>query len=197
MRLEDFLQRVEHQGSVEWLEPHLQALVALDWGDPALQEAMARLPEPGPAWHSGHPGEETWSEQVLLYREHVQVSLFRLAAGGRMPLHEHPGMAVMMRVLRGQLQVDSYDWAQLRAPHPPWRATRTASAVQGVFEPPSTLLPHWGNIHTLLALEDTVFLDVIVPPYSPERPYQLFEPLPGQDPSSEEGWWLVPVPNGP
>lgn len=38
------------------------------------------------------------------------MGVFFLRAGARLPLHDHPGMVVLSRVLQGTLRWVSYDW---------------------------------------------------------------------------------------
>jgi cysteamine dioxygenase len=110
----------------------------------------------------------SWRATTLHEDSLQEVALFALLAGHSIPLHDHPGMTVHQRVLRGALEVEAWDLleahtaVELRARH---RGIVRCDASTGVH----TLTATEGNLHRVMALEDTVFLDVLAPPYGAER----------------------------
>ena len=44
--------------------------------------------------------------------EDYRLVLFFIKKGTRMPLHDHPNMAVMTRLLEGSMALASYDWVE-------------------------------------------------------------------------------------
>lgn len=109
-----------------------------------------------------------------IYEVHeLCVCFFSLAAGTKMPLHDHPEMAVLTRVVMGRLRLrladmrgddgqGCYKFQEVRA---------------GEVAAPHTitLTPSSGNLHEFEALEDTVMLDVIMPNYSVLRDVTYYE----------------------
>lgn len=101
----------------------------------------------------------------------VAIGIFLLPPFATIPLHDHPQMSVLSRVLAGSLRVRSFDWAE---------AGGSASIVVGerrraflldddLVEGPVTRVLHpekAGNVHAFAAGEDgCTILDVIAPPY--------------------------------
>ncbi|XP_052182794.1 plant cysteine oxidase 3 isoform X2 [Diospyros lotus] len=132
------------------------------------------------------------------------------------PLHDHPGMTVLSKVLYGSLHVKAYDWvepAQIQrstAPsNSPVRLAKLA-ADKVVTAPCETqvLYPKiGGNLHCFTAVAPCAVLDVLTPPYNNaagrtctyyhDYPYSGFsvgnedEPRDGNE---EEYAWLAPLP---
>ncbi|KAL1529659.1 hypothetical protein AB1Y20_000600 [Prymnesium parvum] len=105
------------------------------------------------------------------------MAIFYLPKGTRIPLHDHPEMTVLSKVLLGSLCVTSYDM--------PAAAPRTARSRFSFFtqprvlhcaSPTKTLVtapcdtlrlePLTGNIHQFEAVEDTAIFDLLAPPYN-------------------------------
>lgn len=87
------------------------------------------------------------------------IAVFVMPKGSKLPLHDHPGMFVITRVLWGCLRVDEFDLegndcVAVRQP--------VMFAREGEVR---TLGPNKGNVHAFTAMENTAVLDVLVPPY--------------------------------
>jgi len=115
----------------------------------------------------------------------LSIGIFVIPAGSGIPLHDHPGMTVLSKLLFGSLRVTSYDMPDGgpgRESSPPgdgglslpWMtqparpALRVGPAVSSVVHAPCTTLQleaHKGNIHQFHALQDTAIFDVLSPPY--------------------------------
>ncbi|XP_062199940.1 plant cysteine oxidase 3-like [Phragmites australis] len=114
------------------------------------------------------------------------MGVFCFPAGATLPLHDHPQMVVLSKLLYGSMRVKSYDW--VAAPCRVSGATKSGLAkvvaVDELREAPckaSVLFPRsGGNIHTLTAVTPCALLDVLAPPYSEDlgRPSTYFTDIP-------------------
>tara|TARA_B100000780_G_scaffold263038_1_gene216643 strand:+ start:335 stop:880 length:546 start_codon:yes stop_codon:yes gene_type:complete len=115
----------------------------------------------------------------------LSIGIFVIPAGSGIPLHDHPGMTVLSKLLFGSLRVTSYDMPDGgpgRESSPPrdgglslpWMTQparpllRVGPAVSSVVNAPCTTLQLEavsGNIHQFHALQDTAIFDVLSPPY--------------------------------
>jgi len=113
-----------------------------------------------------------WTERLLFERPDLHASLFLVPAGRELPLHDHPGMTVLLRVLAGRLEIRSFDWV----PGSPGFARARPARTVGPRDCCDVLGPRDGNLHHLRALEDTAFVDLFSPYYDEEagRPCTYF-----------------------
>ncbi|EEE69887.1 hypothetical protein OsJ_29708 [Oryza sativa Japonica Group] len=118
-------------------------------------------------------------------RAHPRIGVFCFPAGATLPLHDHPQMVVLSKLLYGSMRVKSYDWANA----PPCSGPRKSGlarvvAVDEMREAPckaSVLFPRsGGNIHSLTAVTPCALLDVLAPPYAEDlgRPSTYFSDIP-------------------
>ncbi len=94
-----------------------------------------------------------------------------------MPYHDHPRQHVGLRVLSGQLQVDSCDIendSQSPIVGREYRVTRKDSQVMSSDSDVLVVQPLVNNIHKITAHKDSMFLDFVVPPYSAGRSITYF-----------------------
>lgn len=100
----------------------------------------------------------------------LSLGIFCLPAHARIPLHNHPGMTVLSRVLYGQMHVKSCDWLDPGAPdHLPREAVKVLDNVFCSADDPIALFPaSGGNIHQFTAVTDCAVLDLMSPPYCTE-----------------------------
>ncbi|GLT44859.1 hypothetical protein SLA2020_187330 [Shorea laevis] len=111
------------------------------------------------------------------------IGIFCFPAGRTFPLHDHPEMTVLSKLLYGSVHIKAYDWIMEKKSG--CRTSGIAGAVtNGIFKAPcepSALFPRsGGNIHSFTALTPSAILDVLSPPYSEEfgRPSTYFMDFP-------------------
>ncbi|XP_025822591.1 plant cysteine oxidase 4-like isoform X1 [Panicum hallii] len=111
------------------------------------------------------------------------MGVFCFPAGATLPLHDHPEMVVLSKLLYGSVRVRSYDWVAA----PPRSGARKCGlarvvAADEVRRAPceaSVLFPRsGGNLHAFTAVTPCAILDVLTPPYSEERPSTYFSDVP-------------------
>ncbi|KAM4871811.1 2-aminoethanethiol dioxygenase-like [Thomomys bottae] len=132
------------------------------------------------------------------------LGVFLLRAGARIPLHDHPGMHGLLRVLYGTVRVCCLDklepggaWGP-GAPGnlegaPPRPGVLRSTAEYTEASAPCVLSPSRDNLHQILAVRGpAAFLDILAPPYDPTqgrecRYYRVLERLPLGAAEAQEG----------
>ncbi|XP_068806920.1 2-aminoethanethiol dioxygenase [Struthio camelus] len=147
--------------------------------------------------------------------ESFSMGVFLLRSGACIPLHDHPGMNGMLKVLYGTLRIACMDTLPPAgagaagagagaAPPPPPAAAAAAGAGAGAAachrallrsrqhytpaSPPCLLSPHTDNLHQIDAVDGpAAFLDILAPPYDPEhgRDCHYYRLLEGPPPGAE------------
>lgn len=115
------------------------------------------------------------------------IGIFCLPCGAVIPLHDHPGMTVMTRLLYGRMHVRAFDVLQRKESRNfidldlcwkgavlglmgrRWNVKLRDEFVMQEENCLSFLTPDKANIHTFRALTSCAVLDVLAPPYSPKR----------------------------
>lgn len=149
------------------------------------------------------------------------IGVFALRSGVSIPLHDHPGMNGMLKVLYGKVRIrcfDKLDGSPEPDPNPDTvlegavsdtaqkdAACRAVLRSSGEFtqqSAPCVLSPRMANLHQIDALEGpAAFLDILAPPYNTDdgRDCHYYRVLhtaskKGDDKHSEETVWLLEVP---
>ncbi|XP_054839216.1 2-aminoethanethiol dioxygenase [Eublepharis macularius] len=206
-----------------------------------LDEVRAEDLRLAPRGPSAVPGavQPPVSYMHICETESFSMGVFVLRAGACIPLHDHPGMHGLLKVLYGTLRIACFDTAaggaggggeggggggpesalgasSAAAPkQPPPRSAsprchRALLRSHQLYTPasaPCRLSPHTDNLHQIDAVGGpAAFLDILAPPYDPERGrdchyYRLGE---GQSLASEaepqglpKEVWLQETPQAP
>lgn len=109
----------------------------------------------------------------------LSMGIFVLPSGSAIPLHDHPDMTVLSKVLFGSLNVTSYDMPTKSTEDKTVplkrfmrRSPRTIQCAPPLLRsvaapcPPLQLDAHTGNIHRFEATDHTAIFDVLLPPYN-------------------------------
>jgi len=107
------------------------------------------------------------------------LGVFCFPENGKIPLHDHPGMTVVSKLVYGRLRVRSFDWADANetgkeinpktgvATFVPRKAVVVADRELGQTPtPPLALYPRDANVHTFTALAPSAMMDLLTPPYA-------------------------------
>lgn len=102
------------------------------------------------------------------------IAIFMLPAQAKIPLHDHPNMMVLSKLLCGDLSVRAF--TPFSRDGDRIRARRTASVTKTAADDTWYLGSSDNNIHEFTALTPCVILDVLLPPYAlPERPCTYYK----------------------
>ncbi|XP_030019504.1 2-aminoethanethiol dioxygenase-like [Sphaeramia orbicularis] len=119
--------------------------------------------------------------------ELFSMGVFLLRTGASIPLHDHPGMNGMLKVLYGKVSVRCFDKLEENLTDgtvppqfkPPLAAFQTSSLCRSVLRSiceysdcssPCILTPLRDNLHQIDAVEGpAAFLDILAPPYDPDN----------------------------
>ncbi len=115
-------------------------------------------------------------EEVFMTDPSFHASVFALAEGETIPLHDHPRMDVISKVLRGRARVRTYEWVDAAA----LRARACGELILGEDDGALVLRKSPGTLHTITALEGTAFLDLFAPYYDDvARPCRYYKEVGG------------------
>ena len=106
------------------------------------------------------PSTKAWHSIELVEGPDVHATLFGLRAGAVIPLHDHPGMTVLCKVLHGRMRVSSLEWETAGSSG---RRLGTADV-----DPSSAPLFIRDSLHEITALTDCAFVDLFSPWYDPD-----------------------------
>jgi quercetin dioxygenase-like cupin family protein len=103
----------------------------------------------------------------------AHATVFTLGRGGVLPLHDHPAMTVICKVLRGRMRVETFEWVDPEAGLARELGTREIDETSD----PVVFGPEPGTLHRITALADCAFIDLFAPYYDDERPCRYYRPV--------------------
>ncbi|XP_066586784.1 2-aminoethanethiol dioxygenase isoform X2 [Prorops nasuta] len=103
--------------------------------------------------------------------EDLEISIFILKQGVTMPMHDHPGMHGLLKVISGTVEVKSYSTKvstdNVLRPNEEIPAIRHRPVHVSASSPACILTPWDKNLHEISCLEGpAAFLDILSPPYN-------------------------------
>jgi hypothetical protein len=111
-------------------------------------------------------------EAVFTTDPAFHASVFALAEGETIPLHDHPSLDVISKVLCGRMRVRTYEWIDPAS----LVAQDRGEVVLGPDDDALVLRQLPGTLHTVTAIEPTAFLDLFAPYYDDEaRPCTYYK----------------------
>lgn len=169
---------------------------------------------PPPPYHHGAPPV---TYMHICETDHFSMGVFLLKTGACIPLHDHPGMYGMLKVMYGKVRISCFDkleWPpgspQVAPPLPgaqieALRRSVLRSAGEYTEESgPCVLFPDRDNLHQIDAVDGpTAFMDILAPPYDPDdgRDCHYYRVLPEAEGKNnahkEKEVWLMEISQPP
>ena len=118
----------------------------------------------------GLPAPDGWPALEIGQGDSAHATLFALRRGQSMPLHDHPSMTVLCKVLFGSIRVRTLVWTDRAA----GAARDLGERVLGASDEPLMVGPEPGTLHAIEAIEDCAFLDLFSPYYDDDRQCSYF-----------------------
>lgn len=141
--------------NLQQLKTMLDTLTAEDVNlDPALLEDNT--------WNDPQKAPMTYIE---LYQDtHVNIGMFVLKPGSTLPLHDHPKMHGLLKVIAGEIKIANYSIRSSNGEE--IIAERHEDIVADATSEACILKPRDHNLHEIYSIEGAAaFLDVLAPPY--------------------------------
>lgn len=165
---------LENQGKLRSLMTEVRA------ADLKLVPRRADDSSPLPYHHHHHHGGPPVTYMHICETDQFSMGVFLLKSGASIPLHDHPGMHGMLKVMYGKVRISCFDrlagsTSPAAPPLPPaqkgalrrslLRSTEEYTEESG----PCVLSPDRDNLHQIDAVDGpTAFMDILAPPYDPD-----------------------------
>ncbi|XP_074532662.1 2-aminoethanethiol (cysteamine) dioxygenase b [Halichoeres trimaculatus] len=131
-------------------------------------------------YHSGAP-PVTYMQ--ICETDSFSMGVFLLKSGASIPLHDHPGMHGILKVMYGKVRISCFDRLERPAgssqEEPPLPPTQMGALRRSVLRctgeyteesGPCVLSPDRDNLHQIDAVDGpTAFMDILAPPYDPDE----------------------------
>lgn len=114
---------------------------------------------------------------TVAHTANFDIAIFMIPKGQRLPVHDHPNMSVISKVVEGALRVRSF--SPISSTEEEARTVRQEEFCTKQSKDEAWLLsPTVGNFHEFTAESACVIFDVLLPPYEyPHRPCNYYEVL--------------------
>lgn len=152
-----------------------------------------------------HHGAPPVTYMHICETDHFSMGVFLLKSGASIPLHDHPGMHGLLRVMYGKVRISCFDRLEQVGPPPaPAQVDSLRRSVRrstGEYTEESglcVLFPDRDNLHQIDAVDGpTAFLDILAPPYDPDdgRDCHYYKVLTEAEKDKEV--WLVEISQPP
>lgn len=173
---------------------------------PRTADAQQRHP------YHGTPPPVTYMH--ICETDEFSMGVFLLKRGASIPLHDHPGMHGMLKVLYGKTRITCFDRLDRSSlsgapagepsssPPPYQNGSLRRSVLRSTGEytehsGPCVLTPYRDNLHRIDAVDGpTAFLDILAPPYEPDdgRDCHYYKVVPEE--AREAGGAQTEIPTG-
>ena len=125
---------------------------------------------------------QSFNDPVCMEICHVSqftLAVFILPAGSRLPIHDHPQMCVLCKLVTGSLTYRSFTAESSLEDSKEETLYECTEVIKSAKDSSWYLTPTRGNFHELIAHENCVLFDVLLPPYQePDRPCSYFQAHP-------------------
>ncbi|XP_060942918.1 2-aminoethanethiol (cysteamine) dioxygenase b [Limanda limanda] len=191
---------LENLGKLQTLMTEVRA------GDLQLAPRRAEDSPPGVAPVLPYPhGAPPVTYMHICETDHFSMGVFLLKSGASIPLHDHPEMHGVLKVLYGKVRIRCFDRLEPNpAPAQVGSLRRSVLRSTGEFTEecgPCVLSPDRDNLHQIDAVDGpTAFMDILAPPYDPDdgrdcHYYRVLEADPAGP--KEKELWLMEISQPP
>lgn len=163
-----------------------------------------------------HHGAPPVTYMHICETDHFSMGVFLLKSGASIPLHDHPGMHGMLKVMYGKVRISCFDRLERPAGGPqvgpPLAPAQVESLRRSVLRSTGeyteesglcVLFPDRDNLHQIDAVDGpTAFLDILAPPYDPDdgrdcHYYKVLTEAEGKSTAQGKEVWLVEISQPP
>lgn len=144
---------------------------ALTAEDISLEASLSQM-----RLHPGFRNEEAVGNIHICSNDAATMQVFVLHRDQQMPIHDHPHMIGILKVIKGCVRINSYTFKGYESKKPGSSVIHTLKQTSEVCkgDPACVLTPSERNFHSIVALNgEAAFLDILSPPY--------FTKIDGQD----------------
>lgn len=164
---------------------------------------------PLPYHHGGPPV----TYMHICETDQFSMGVFLLKSGASIPLHDHPGMHGMLKVMYGKVRISCFDRLERSSgstlPAPPLPPAQMGALRRSLLRSigeyteecgPCVLSPDQDNLHQIDAIDGpTAFLDILAPPYDPDddRDCHYYKVLTEVKSTDQKEVWLTEISQPP
>ncbi|KAK3921415.1 2-aminoethanethiol dioxygenase [Frankliniella fusca] len=143
---------------------------ALTAEDISLEESLSEMRR-----HPGFRSEEAVGNIHICDSDIATMQVFVLHKNQQMPIHDHPQMIGILKVIKGCVRINSYTLKGYERKVAGGSILQTSKVTVEVCkgDPACILTPSERNFHSIIAVNgEAAFLDILSPPYFTRRPGQ-------------------------